>query len=250
VWGTYDIASLVKPYISLTRLSAVNLGSDGATIREAATEQRITITQTLIGGRVNVGLTWAVVEVLVEAGDSLADTRDKFVLALQASVAETADPLTFAADGAASILVTPVYPWVSGVVAYVGCTVEDTAVAQVKVQAATRLYRVRVQLYGFDGDGLESIDEYADVLAQSLGDNTLAEPGGGEADGGLITLGRFGVGVQGAPPDVIDVSAISGALQERRLFFDVSFVAKSVQYRRSVQILGAVDPPIIVGVFP
>jgi hypothetical protein len=60
---------------------------------------------------------------------------------------------------------------------------------------------------------------------------------------GLIQLVQYGLGVEGVPETATDISSISGALQERRLYFDVTFVASSVIYIRDVETVDEVEPP-------
>jgi hypothetical protein len=240
-WGIYDRGPMPQPYISLHRLMRESIGFESTTIREAAVEQRITVTETVEGERVGLWLAWSEQSVIVQAGATLEDTRDALLDVLVAGVDRTKEPLEFAADGTDSILVTPKGSWIVDCVALVGCTVEDVEVEDVRVIQGSKRYRIRVQLWGFAGDGDDSIDEYADAMLTSLHD---AEEGGG-----LPFLGQFGVGVDGVPETATDISAVSGALQERRLFFDASFTTASVTYRRDPTTVAATDPPSVVGIF-
>lgn len=232
VWVDYDLGPLPHPYVTLQVLTDDSLGFPVVDYGERAIAQRIEVTTTGAGELVRVGLAWAVYSVVSSA--SVTDTRDDLLDVLQT----TLEPVVFVADGLDGILVTPEHvSQIAPAVAVQGCTVTDTSTAIVQSTAESKRYRVRVQIYGAPGDGIGSIDEYVLALRQSLHD-----PG---ASGGLVFLGRYGVGVEGVPESAPDVSALSGALRQKRRYFDVSFVCKSVVYRREPVTLDAADPPSI-----
>jgi hypothetical protein len=230
VWGTYDIAQVPKPFISLQRLGAGSSGEPQTYIAERATQQTIVVTETTVGAAVRLWLAFAGVEVIVLLGATLTTTRDALLLALRTQV----EPLEFAASGPASIIVTPKGTQITNVTALVGCTVSTDALEYVEVESTTRKYRTRIQIYGGAGDGDESIDEYADAILMAL-----------RVPRGLVELVQYGLGVEGVPETANDISSISGPLQERRLYFDVIFVASSVIYIRDVETLDEVEPPEI-----
>ena len=241
VWSHYDTGPIELGFVSLQRLTQESIGTPTINVREAATEQRITVTQTTEGERVSLWLAWSEQGVVVQVGATITDTRDALLAALVAGVDETREPFAFAADGADGILVSPKGSWVVDLVALIGCTISDVSTELVRVRSQTKRYLIRVQLYGFDGTGDEAIDEYADALVDSLHD---ASP-----DGALAFLGLYGVGIDGSPPVVTDLSALSGALQERRCFFDVPVVTVAVTYYRDAVPIDATDPPTLVGIF-
>lgn len=230
VWGTYDIAQVPKPFISLQRLGVSSDGEPQTYIVERATQQTIVVTENTVGAAVRVWLAFAEVAVIVLLGATLTTTRDALLLALQTQV----EPLEFAASGPASIIVTPKGTQITNVTALVGCTVTTDSSEFVEVQSTTRKYRTRIQIYGAAGDGDESTDEYADAILMAL-----------RTPRGLVQLVQYGLGVEGVPETATDISAISGPLQERRLYFDVIFVASSVIYIRDVETLDEVEPPVI-----
>lgn len=235
VWTDYDTGPLLHPYVTLQVLTDDSLGFPVVSYDERATSQRITVTATGAGSLVSVGLTWAVYSVVSLA--DVTDTRD----ALLDELSTTDEPVVFAASGLDSILVAPEHvSQIAPAVAVQGCTVTDLATAVVQSTAESKRYRVRVQIYGAPGEGVDSIDEYALALRQSLHD-----PG---ASGGLAFLGRYGVGVEGVPESAPDISALSGALRQRRRYMDVSFVCKSIVYRRDPATIAEADPPTIVQV--
>jgi len=233
VWSTYNIAQVPKPFVSLQRLGLGSIGQPQVYIVERATQQTITVTETVAGEAVRLWLSYAGVDVIVQPAATLADTRDALLAALETQL----EPLTYAASGPASIIVTPKGTQVVTVVALIGCTVVDDATSFVEVEATMRRYRVRVQLYGGAGDGDESIDEYADAILTAL-----------RAPRGLVELVQYGVAVEDVPETATDVSALSGALQERRLFFDVRLVTSSVIYVRDVPTIDEVEDPEVIEV--
>lgn len=231
VWAVYDLSQVPKPFISLQRLVAWSDGEPNDFVREHATQQTITVTETTAGEAVRVWLAWAEVGVIVQMGASLSDTRD----ALLAALALQVEPLEFAASGADAIVVTPKGTQVVDVIALVGCTVSNDVLEFVEVSHVTRKFRVRFQIYGGAGDGDEAIDEYADTILKALRTRRW-----------LRELTQYGVGVEGIPETATDASAISGPLQERRIFFDATIVAASVSYYRDVETVDEVDPPVLV----
>lgn len=232
VWGTYDIAQVPKPYLSLQRLTAYSSGEPQTYIVERATQQTITVTATGVGEAVRLWLAFAGVQVLVQLGATLSDTRDALLAELERQV----EPLEFVSSGAASIIVTPKGTQIVNVSALVGCNVTTDSTAFVEVQSTTRKYRVRVQIYGGAGNGDESIDEYADAILTQM-----------RTPRGLTQLVQYGLGIEGVPETANDISAISGALQERRLYFDVTVVASSVIYIRDVETVDEVEAPDVIG---
>lgn len=233
VWSTYDIAQVPKPFISLQRLSAFSDGQPATYIVERATQQTVIVTQTTVGEAVRVWLLYAGVEVLVQPGDTLTDTRNNLLAVLAAQV----EPLEYAASGVDAIVVTPKGTQIVDVTALQGCTVTTDVVEAVGVESTTRKFRTRLQIYGGPGDGDDAIDEMADALLMAL-----------KVPRGLLQLAQYGVGVEGVPETATDASAISGALQERRLFFDVTFVARSNIYTRDVPTVEIVADPVVVQV--
>jgi hypothetical protein len=234
-WADYDLGPLPHPYVTLQRMLVESLGRPDVDYGERAIEQRIVVTATVAGELVVVGLTWASYAVTVGVAATVTETRD----ALLALLVTTLEPLVFVADGADAIVVTPESAsQICPAVAVQGCTVTDVTLVDVQSPSETKRYRVRVQIYGAPGDGNDSIDEYLNAMLQSLHD--------AGADGGLEFLHRYGVGVEGIPESAIDISALSGALRQRRLFFDVSFVCKSIVYRYDPIVIDDADPPAIV----
>lgn len=232
IWTQYDRGELRKPYVSLQRLTVETLGRSERYIGERPSSRVITVTATGAAS-IAVQLYWATVR--VAAGVDVEASRDALLTALQA----TLEPLTFAASGTAAIVVTGAGGGAVECSAVDGCTVATGAVAFYRVLRSNRLYKVRVQLYAFDGDGADAIDEYADALLSSL-----QQP---DDPIGLPILAEFGVGVNGVPPAAIDVTAASGALYERRLYFDVGFVTPSILYYTqpaSIALVG--DPSLTV----
>jgi hypothetical protein len=228
VWSTYDIAQVPKPFISLQRLAAWSDGEPQSYIVERATQQTILVTEAVVGEAVGVWLAFAGVRVVVGVGATIEDTRDALLAALQTQL----EPLEYATDGTDSIIVTPKGTQIVNVTAMVGATVTTDESEYVEVESITRKYRTRVQIYGAAGDGDESTDEYADAILMAL-----------RVPRGLIQLVQYGLGVEGVPETATDISSISGALQERRLYFDVTFVASSVIYIRDVETVDEVEPP-------
>ena len=215
IWAQYDRGELRHPYVSLQRLSIETLGRNERYIGARTSQATITVTASVVGS-IAVQLYWATVR--VPAGADVEAGRD----ALLAALTSTLEPLTFAASGVDSITVLGAGGGAVECAAIEGCTVIADSEAFYRVSRIDRLYRVRVQLYAFAGDGADAIDEYADALLSSL-----QQP---DDPIGLPILAEFGVGVNGVPPVAIDVTAASGALYERRLYFDVGFVTPSVLY--------------------
>jgi hypothetical protein len=217
IWANYDRGELRKPYVSLQRLTVETIGRNERYIGERPSSRTITVTAPT-GGQTSaaVQLFWATVR--VAAGVDEEVTRDALLTALQA----TLEPLEFVSAGVDAITVTGAGGGAVECAAIEGCTVATGASAYFRVSRVDRIYKVRVQLYAFDGDGADAIDEYADALLSSL-----QQP---DDPIGLPILAEYGVGVNGVPPVAIDVTAASGALYERRLYFDVGFVTPSILY--------------------
>jgi hypothetical protein len=214
IWANYDRGELKHPYVSLQRLSTETLGRNERYIGERVSQATITVTA--VTGSIAVQLFWATVR--VDADADVEAGRDALLEALTL----TLEPLTFEAVGLDSITVLGAGGGAVECAAIDGCTVAEDETAYYRVTRIDRLYRVRVQLYAFDGDGADAIDEYADALLSSL-----QQP---DDPIGLPILAEFGVGVNGVPPVAIDATAASGALYERRLYFDVGFVTPHVLY--------------------
>ena len=240
VWTDYDSGTLPKPYASIQKLTSVNVGFANEDTRTLPTAQRFTITQTVVGEYVVANLIWSEVRTTVQGGDTLEDTRDKFLLALQATVDDTQEPLIFAADGTDDILVTAKQYAIPDVEAVQGLTVAVETEARAEVQSVQARYRVRFQLYGFSLDGDDSSDEYVSALQLAF-----------ETKDAIRFLVQYGVGPEGAPSTSQDVSAISGPLRERRVFFDASVATRRTTYDFDDvdDPIDLADPPVIAGDF-
>ena len=232
VWSTYDIAQVPKPFVSLQRINAWSEGYPNEYLTERALQTTVTITTNTAGEAVRLWLAFAEIEVIVQAGQSITDVRDALLAVLQ----QQAEPLVYAASGVDAIVITPKGTQVVNVVALLGCTAVDDIVETVSVREVPRKYLVRVQVYGGPGDGDDSIDEYVDTLLLSLRTKDV-----------ITSFTQYGVAVQGVPETANDVSAISGALQERRAFFDVTFAATSVSYVRDPASVDEVAEPEVIG---
>lgn len=222
IWAHYDRGELKKPYIGLQRLTAQNVGRVNRYSGTRDSQITITITATT-GTQARLQFVWGQVNV---DGEATAEATRDAVLAAIAD--ELEEPLIFTASGTDDIIVTGKGGRAVEVTAIEGATTVVDSQADYHVRDRGKLYRVRIQLYAFDGDGADAIDEYADTMIASLEeDDTLDLPIGSEI------LANFGVGASGVQPTAIDITAVSGGLYERRLYFDVDFVTRSVMYYTS-----------------
>jgi hypothetical protein len=235
IWANYDRGEIRHPYVSLQRLTTETFGRNERYIGARTSQATITVTASVTGS-IAVQLFWATVR--VDAGADEEAGRDALLEALSL----TLEPLTFEASGLDSITVLGAGGGPVECAAIEGCTVSADAEAYYRVSRVDRLYRVRVQLYAFDGDGADAIDEYADAMLSSL-----QQP---DDPIGLPILAEFGVGVNGVPTVAIDITAASGALYERRLYFDVGFVTPHVLYYTDPAGIVSVGAPSLQTPFP
>lgn len=243
-WARSDQGPLPKPYVGIEKLFAQNIGfAQEGPPRTVPTTQRLTITQTVDDEPVVLNLIWAEVRTLKQGGDTPTDTRDKFLAQCLAVVAETKEPLLFAADGVADILITAKPSAIPDVEVVQGCTlavpgeVEET----LELNSVNRRYRVRIKFYGFhltnptNEDTIE--DEYTSEMQSKL-----------ESRAGLDFLQQYGLGVDGSPSTAQDVAIQMGPLWEHQVSFDINIVTTRLTYAPVIETVDLVDPPVIEGV--
>lgn len=241
VWANYDLGNIRKSYVSLQRTISETLGRVDKYVGLRPASATITIEPFIAGATIRVNLYWASIAIVTQADETMEEARDRLLAALQ----ETFEPMSFAAGASDDeIAVVGLGGGPVRLTAIEGCTVAFGPDATFRITVSQKRYRVRVQLYAFDGEGADAIDEYADRMIASL--QQIED----DAGGGLGVLASFGVGVQGVPPAAIDATAVSGALYERRLYFDVFFTTASVLYYPTDQTIEGVDLPVLQEPFP
>lgn len=253
-WDDNDQGPMPKPNVSIGFISDVSQGFPNEDTRTVPITQRLTITQTVVGESVVCNLIWAEVRTNVELGDDLTATRDKFLLAMQAKIDRNVEPLTLAVDGAASILVSGLSYSIPDIEAVIGCELDDPppAEAVAEITSTPVAMRVRVQLFGFK---LSSDPAEDDVLKIPAIEKGRMARRAFEERRGLDALKDYGLGVQGTPATLNNVTLKSGGLREIRVFFDITIVTRESYYLFAAQepsvdeTIDQVDPPSIEGAF-
>lgn len=253
-WAENDQGPMPKPHVAIVYISDVGQGFYNEQLKTVPTLQRLTVTETTAGEGVAASLIWADVLHVVEGGDDLTATRDKFLAAMQAKIARNGEPLIAVANGAASVDVSGLTYSYPDVKALLGCTLAvpapEEATARVKYRPS--VFRARVQLNGFKLTSSQSDNDAITNAAIGMGRTARAAF---EHREGLEFLNDFGLGVQGTPARVQNASVPSGALRELRVFFDVSIVTEDLwcvfadQDPTVDQTIDQFDPPSIEGAF-
>ena len=207
IWADQNLPRPALPYISLRRVSAETIGHQARAEADVPTTTRVVVTTTTAGAAARVILGFGSAYYIVQAGDTLTSVRDGLIAAILARP-DAVTCTTVAADSfdIAGLGIGLAWP----IEAIEGVTTTPTASADIEIVDTTFTTLVRVEIFGADSGDEQAQDYSAALIADLYSASTV------------LYFASAGCSIVGRRPSAVNLSAMSGALQETREYFDVS----------------------------
>ncbi len=251
LWAEQNQPSPALPYVGLTRRDFPLDGDDEEVIVQVTTVVTLTVTAAAVGETVAVLLFGTRYAYTLIVDDTPELARDALLALIAADLIQVIvspstqnqfgvgfQPCTAVVDGTEAIAFAGLGYGPVHLDIIEGGTLSGETLTYRAVAKGMRRALVRVELFWPEQfTAFESVDNYANVLRDSLLESETAE-----------WLAQRGVGVEQAQRIRIqNISGVAGgALTERRLYFDALFNAASKRYRAENPIDSAVPPSVVV----